>query len=203
MPSPQRWLAMWHALSGQPQGQLYDQIVAHYSERHRHYHTARHLDDCFAHFDEIGHLAAHPAEVALALWFHDAIYEPRRQDNEERSADWARASALAAGVAAANADRVHALIMATRHDALPASVDEQVLVDIDLAILGAPPARFDEYEREVRAEYAWIPDFLFRAKRKEILQAFLARPAIYSTAPMLERLEARAQANLARSLSHN
>ena len=78
-----------------------------------------------------------------------------------------------------------------------------MLVDIDLAILGAPPARFDEYEREVRAEYARVPDFLFRAKRKEILQAFRARPAIYSTAPMRERLETRARANLARSLSHN
>jgi len=61
--------------------------------------------------------------------------------------------------------------------------------------------RFDEYEREVRAEYAWVPGSHFRAKRKEVLQAFLARAAIYSTAPMRERLEARARANLARSLA--
>jgi predicted metal-dependent HD superfamily phosphohydrolase len=201
MPSPERWLAMWHALGGQPPRQLYDQVVERYSEPHRHYHSARHLDECFSHFREIGQLAAHPAEVELALWFHDAIYEPRRHDNEERSADWARASALAAGVPAPSADRVHALIMVTRHDALPESVDEQVLVDIDLSILGAPPARFDEYEREVRAEYAWVPELLFRAKRKEILQAFLDRAAIYHTAPMRERLEAQARANLARSLA--
>ena len=201
MPSPERWLAMWHTLGGRPQRQLYDEVVARYSEPHRHYHTARHLDECFAHWDDIGQLATHPAEVALALWFHDAIYEPRRDDNEERSADWARASAIAAGVPTASADRVHALVMATRHDALPGSVDQQVLVDIDFAILGAPPARFDEYERDVRAEHAWVPDFLFRAKRKEILQAFLARPAIYHSAPMRERLEAQARANLARSLA--
>src|SRR5690349_13324985 len=117
MPSPERWLAMWHALGGQPPGQLYDNVAARYSEPHRHYHTARHLDECFCHFGDIGHLAAHPAEVELALWFDDAIYEPRRQDNEERSADWARASAIAAGVSVASADRVHALVMATRHDA--------------------------------------------------------------------------------------
>jgi len=201
MPSPERWLATWHALGGQPQRPLYDQVVARYSEPHRHYHTARHLDECFAHLDDIGQLATHPAEVALALWFHDAIYEPRRQDNEARSADWARASAVAAGAPPDSAHRVHALIMATRHDALPRELDEQVLVDIDLAILGAAPARFEEYERDVRAEYAWVPDFLFRAKRKETLQAFLARAAIYHTAPMRERLEAQARANLARSLA--
>src|SRR5690349_10108880 len=156
MPSPERWLAVWHALGGRPPRQLHDEVVARYGEPHRHYHTARHLDECFAYFDQIGQFAAHPAEVALALWFHDAIYQPRRQDNEERSADWARATAIAAGAPTASAERVHALIMATRHDALPQSVDGEVLVDIDLAILGAVPARFDEYERDVRAEYAWV-----------------------------------------------
>jgi hypothetical protein len=53
MPSPERWLAMWHALGGQPERQLYDQVVARYSEPHRHYHTARHLDECFAHFERV------------------------------------------------------------------------------------------------------------------------------------------------------
>ena len=141
---------------------LYNELMAAYAEPHRHYHTAQHLEECFAHFDAIGSLAGHPAEVALALWFHDAIYDPKRQDNEEKSAGWARAAVLAAGAAPDAAARIHALVMATRHAAVPRGPDEEVLVDIDLSILGAAPARFDEYERQVRAEYAWVPDFLFR-----------------------------------------
>jgi predicted metal-dependent HD superfamily phosphohydrolase len=201
VPSRERWTAMWRSFGAEEPHRLYDELMARYAEPHRHYHTAQHLDECLALYDEIGALAEHPAEVELALWFHDAIYQPRRSDNEAASADWARRAALGAGVGAQAAERVHALVMATRHDAVPQGRDQEVLVDIDLSILGAPPARFDEYERQVRAEYAWVPEFLFRRKRRAILGQFMARPAIYATAPLGERLEARARANLARSLA--
>ena len=198
MPSRDRWQAAWAELGAKPPPGLFDELMARYGEPHRHYHTAQHLDECFAQMAR--HLAEHPAEVELALWFHDAIYAPKRQDNEAKSADWARDSALSAGVTGDCAKRLHALVMSTRHEAVPQARDEQVLVDIDLSILGAPAARFDEYERQVRQEYAWVPGVVFRSKRKTILQQFLARPAIYSTAPFRERLEASARANLARSI---
>jgi predicted metal-dependent HD superfamily phosphohydrolase len=202
MPSRERWDAMWRELgAARTASSLYDEIVARYAEPQRHYHTARHLDECFAHFDTARALVERPAEVELALWFHDAIYAPKRQDNEAKSAEWARACALAAGVTADAADRAHALVMATRHDAVPSRPDEQVLVDIDLSILGAAAARFDEYERQVREEYAWVPGFVFRSKRKTILEQFLARPAIFSTPAFRERLEVPARANLARSIT--
>lgn len=200
MSSLERWQSIWSDLQGSASPGLREKLLAAYGEPHRRYHTAQHLEECFAHFDAVGPLAAHPAEVALALWFHDAIYDPKRQDNERKSADWARASAVAAGVAGEAADRVHALVMATRHDAVGRGSDEEVLVDIDLSILGAAPSRFDEYERQVRAEYAWVPAFLFRRKRRQLLEQFLARAAIYRCPPMRERREARARENLARSL---
>lgn len=199
MSTRERWNASWQGLAQAPAG-LYEELAAAYAEPQRHYHTAQHLDECFAHFDAIGPLAAHPAEVALALWFHDAIYDPKRQDNEEKSAEWARRAVLAAGGAPEAAARVHALVMATRHAAVPRGRDEEVLVDIDLSILGAPPGRFDEYERQVRAEYAWVPEFLFRRKRRQILAEFLARASIFATAPLRERIEAQARANLERSI---
>jgi len=90
--------------------------------------------------------------------------------------------------------------MATCHNALPDTQDAKVLVDIDLSILGAEAARFDEYENQVRAEFHWVPAFLFRRKRREILQGFLARPSIYSTTHFKNRLEKKARENLARSL---
>lgn len=201
MPARERWDAMWRELGGKPPPGLYDQVIAAYAEPQRHYHTGQHLDECFAHFDGARALAGHPAEVELALWFHDAIYQPRRTDNELKSAEWARDSALAAGVSAEAAGRVHSLIMATRHEAVPQGRDQEVLVDVDLSILGAPPERFDEYERQVREEYSWVPGFVFRRTRKGILQSFLDRPEIYSTAPFKQKLEAAARANLARSIA--
>jgi predicted metal-dependent HD superfamily phosphohydrolase len=107
----------------------------------------------------------------------------------------------AAGAAPASVDRVRALVLATRHDALPADADAALLVDVDLAILGAAPARFAEYEGQVRAEYAHVPPALFARKRGEILRAFAARPAIYATPALRDELEAAARANLARAIA--
>jgi predicted metal-dependent HD superfamily phosphohydrolase len=202
LPSRERWDAMWRSLgAARVAPGLYDEILGRYAEPHRHYHTAQHLGECFAQLELARGLAAHPAEVELALWFHDAIYDTRRPDNELRSADWARECALAANVPDAAAARVHALIMATRHEAVPRGRDEEVLIDVDLSILGAAPERFDEYERQVREEYAWVPAFVFRRTRKGILEQFLARPAIFSTRPFHERLEASARTNLERSIA--
>src|SRR5690348_4662021 len=89
------WQRPWRELGLPCDAALRTRLVHAWSEPQRHYHTLQHLDECLALFDETRDAAPHPAEVALALWFHDAVYEPRRHDNEQRSADWARASLLA------------------------------------------------------------------------------------------------------------
>src|SRR5262249_39444803 len=158
-----------------------------YSEPHRHYHTYQHLAECFENIQDIIALAEHPAEVKIGLWFHDAIYDTRRHDNEERSADWARSAARGLGAGGERAQRIYDLIMFTRHDAEPVGIDAQVLVDTDLGILGAQPARFQEYETQVRSEYRWVPDARFRSTRARILKEFLDRPHLYWTAYFRER----------------
>lgn len=120
-----RWERLWSTLgAAHADGTLFCNIIAKYSEPHRKYHTLRHLEECLSHLDEAQHLAARPAEIELALWFHDAVYDVRRQDNEERSAEWARASAEAASLPAKVCDRVYDLVLATRHNAAPESTDE-------------------------------------------------------------------------------
>jgi predicted metal-dependent HD superfamily phosphohydrolase len=201
MPGLVQWQQMWTRFGvPEPDRHLFDQLIARYSEPHRKYHTPQHLDECFTKFEELRTEAEHPEEVELALWFHDAIYDTKRQDNEEKSAQWARASASAANLSPAVAERICTLIMATRHNALPGSTDEKVLVDVDLSILGAAAGRFDEYENQVRDEYAWVPGIVFHAKRREILKGFLARSSIFNTRKFIEEYEAQARANLERSI---
>ncbi|WFC41995.1 N-methyl-D-aspartate receptor NMDAR2C subunit [Pseudoxanthomonas sp. SE1] len=196
---PHSWQRAWAGIGATGEGGvLFAQLKAAYAEQQRHYHTLQHLGECLSVFDAARGLAERPHEVELALWFHDAIYDIKAHDNEQRSADWARDALRDAGVAAEAAQRVHALVMATRHTAVPSGRDEQLLVDIDLSILGAERARFDEYEQQIRKEYAYVPGFLFRRKRREILKGFLDRPAIYSTPYFHDRLEDRARNNLRR-----
>lgn len=195
------WERAWFTLTGTADPALRDTLLAHYESPERKYHTRQHLEECLQGFEAHGHLAEHPADVEAALWFHDAIYDVRGADNEERSADWAFEALSAAGAAPDAAARVRTLVLATRHSALPVGIDQQLLVDIDLAILGAERERFDEYERQIRDEYAHVPGILFRFKRRQILQTFLDRPSLYSLPPLKHELEARARENLRRAIA--
>jgi len=197
------WNTAWQALGARADGldALLSAVLACYREPHRHYHTVQHLDECFERLAPLRDRAAHPAEVEVALWFHDAVYDVQRHDNEARSATWAVDALTARGVGAAAAQRVHRLVMATRHSAPTDTPDETLLVDVDLSILGADPARFDEYERQIRAEYAWVPEPVFRARRRAVLEQFLARERLYGTPPLAALLERPARENLARSIA--
>jgi predicted metal-dependent HD superfamily phosphohydrolase len=195
------WSDAWRALGASADDALLAELLARYAEGQRAYHTLQHLGECLVHLARERDGAERPAEVALALWFHDAIYDVHRHDNEARSADWARQAARRAGLAPEVAERLHALVMATRHDAQPVGADARLLVDIDLAILGATPARFAEYERQIRIEYAHVPPAVFEPRRRQILGGFLARDPLYLTAPMRTRLEAAARANLGQAVA--
>ena len=196
------WGAAWRDLRlPAPADDTLASLQAHWAQAHRKYHTLQHLRECLALFDEHRALAERPGEVALAVWFHDAVYDTSRHDNEAVSADWARRVLALAGAAPEVGERVHALVMATRHSQAPATPDERLLVDIDLAILGAAPGRFAEYERQIRDEYGFVPEALFRAKRGEILRGFLARPALFATPALSARFEAAARANLAAAVT--
>lgn len=196
------WHDAWDALGlRRPEAAVLQQLLDGWAQPHRRYHTLQHLRECLALFDRHRALAAHPGEVALALWFHDAVYDTSRHDNEAASADWAVRVLRAVGAAQDVAARVRALVMATCHRGVPETADERLLVDIDLAILGAGEARFAEYEQQIRDEYGFVPEALFREKRREILLGFLARPVLFSTPALARRLDAAARANLAGAIA--
>ncbi len=199
-PLTRSWQRSWQALQAAPAAGLFEQLVACYEEPHRRYHTLLHLGECIERLGPVLGLAGYPGEVEVALWFHDAVYDPRRQDNEAQSALWARQALESAGLPGEALSRVESLIMATRHSVLPQTPDECLLVDVDLSILGSAPTRFAEYEAQVREEYDWIPGAQFRHRRAAILEGLLGRAAIYRTEHFLHLYEAQARKNLEHSL---
>ncbi|MGE3595970.1 MAG: hypothetical protein AB7N70_10500 [Dehalococcoidia bacterium] len=198
--TPLRWQSLLHDLGAPPDDITLARLKAAYGERHRAYHTAEHIAACLTLFDEWRGLAHEPAEVACALWFHDAVYNPSSSNNEEMSAGWAAEFLAHHGADAGRIERVRQLILATRHAAEPPAGDAQFVVDIDLAILGSEPEAYARFEAQVRQEYHWVPAFIFKHKRREILRSFLERPQIYATAAAFERFEAAARRNLGRSI---
>jgi predicted metal-dependent HD superfamily phosphohydrolase len=176
---------------------VFDRLVAAHTELHRHYHTLEHLTEMFKVAGKLGDVATDPTAVHLAIWFHDAVYDPKANDNEARSADLAVELLRPLNVPDDTLRRVSALIRATAHSPLDVvDADTAVLLDADLAILSAEPKRYARYAADVRKEYAWVPDDAYRQGRAAVLTSFLDRPRIYRTERMFAAAEPAARANL-------
>ncbi|WP_038171337.1 hypothetical protein [Verrucomicrobium sp. BvORR106] len=179
----------------------FDRLMTAYGEVGRAYHNARHLNECLAGLDESRHLVAEAPAVEFALWFHDAVYDTRATDNEERSADLALECLREGGREGGDLGaKIRDLVMLTKtHQAEP-DTDGAVMVDVDLAILGQLWPRFEEYDRAIRREYEWVPVDLYAQKRCDVLRKFLQRNFIYRTRHFRDKYEAQARSNLVRKL---
>ena len=175
-------------------------LLRRWAEPQRHYHDTEHLAEVL---DALNAIAPDPPRpVRLAVWFHDAVYEPVRDDNEERSADLAARTLAEAGLAAFEVAEVVRLVRLTAtHDPEPGDAAGELVCDADLAILGSPPERYARYAAGVRREYAHVPEAKFRAARAAILRRFLDRDRIYRTEPARARWEAAARRNLSAELA--
>ncbi len=193
----QHWSALWQRL-GVPCAPEVDRLLRRWAEPQRRYHTTAHLAHCVATYER------NPRRddlVELALWYHDAVYDPQARDNEERSAELARTAALAAGLPATAVAVVTDCILAIRHRAPPADAAQALTIDVDLAILGESRRRFADYDAAIRAEYAWVPAETYRRERARVLAAFAERDDLYATPWFRRRYGRRARANLLRTVS--
>ncbi len=180
---------------------LYPEIVARYSAPGRFYHTLAHVGHVLAVVAALAPYAGDAAVVRLAAWLHDLVYEPGASDNEVRSAalsgEWLRELGLT-GALSGEVERL--ILLTAAHEVGGRDDDGAVLLDADLAVLGAPPPAYEAYARAIRREFAHVDEAAYRLGRAAVLRRFLARPALYQTAPMRAAYEARARQNLEREL---
>ncbi|MFC4426829.1 phosphohydrolase [Deinococcus navajonensis] len=168
-----------------------------YAQPERAYHNAAHVRDLLLALGTRGVLNP---ELALAVWGHDLIYDPQASDNEARSADEFDRWLTAQGAPEGLRTQVRTLILVTRHVAAPEGRDAALLADADLAILGAKPAHFANYDAAIRREYAHVPECRYRQGRLGVLRQFLARERLFAT-PEFEALEHQARQNLRAAIS--
>ena len=196
-----RFLSAWARVGAGAGGpEAFRDLRQRLGEAGRHYHTLGHVVATLDALAECGHSLEHPAEAELALWYHDAVHDTGRSDNEARSADLAAATLEAAGAGADRVTRIRTMIGDTCHAEAAGSPDGQLVADADLAILAAEPSAFDAYDAAIREEYGWVPEAVYRTERRRILAGFLARPRIYQSRCFGRRYEAAARANLERAV---
>ncbi len=180
---------------------IFSRIVNAYSESHRTYHTLKHIEYMLTVVNMFPQELTNPHEVELAVWFHDVVYDPKATDNEELSCHFAAEVLSELELSSSTSDRVAKLILFTMtHQPDTTDSDACVLVDADLAILGASEAEYDGYAKAIRSEYSWVADDDFARGRTNVLRGFLGREKIFHTARLFAILEDKARRNLQREI---
>ena len=188
-----------HYHFSEPQ-KVFNKLIAAYSEKQRAYHTIQHLYECLVLFESIRADLNDAHAVALALWFHDVIYDPQAKDNELQSAELFE-QYLAQDLSIDIVQKIKRWIIATQKHDLTDELDLQFVLDIDLAILAASVERFAEYEQQIQQEYAWVDPEIYFIKREEVLAHFYQTESLYQTEYFQQSFEQKAKQNLKRILN--
>ena len=184
---------------------LWLDIAAHYNETQRAYHSLHHIQQLFFQFEQICQHLHEPNIIALALYYHDVIYNPRRADNELKSAEY-MSDKLSPHLNHQQCQHIYDLIMMTATHQLTELADEgkrsdaAYMLDMDLSILGMAWPEYEHYAQAIRQEYAHVPMADYKTGRTQVLQTLLAHPRLYLT-EHYQQLETQARTNLAREIN--
>jgi predicted metal-dependent HD superfamily phosphohydrolase len=188
-------------VSPEQQNEIVLDLEQRYSEPARHYHTLTHLEHLFGVLEEYRDLAKQWHWVILAAAYHDVVYDPHASDNEEKSAQLAAEVLIGIGVGEDIISQVSAMILATKtHESRERNIDQELLLDADLSILGSRDEQYDEYVSQIEQEYLWVPAADYVRGRTSILRTLLDRKRLFITEEFHQRFEERARANLTREI---
>lgn len=176
------------------------EIKEKYSEKKRFYHNLTHIQALLKFIETLKEKIQDYQSVSLAIWFHDLIYNTKRNNNEEKSAEFAVKALQEMKIPADIIRLVELMILATKtHDAKALTEDGKLFLDLDLAILGSKAEIYQQYYKAIRKEYSWVPWFLYRHSRKKVLNSFLGRQHIFFTQEM-SQLEGLARKNITQEI---
>jgi len=183
--------------------QSFTLITQAYCSADRHYHNLKHIHHVLSAIDTLQIYAQDLTSIRLAAWFHDIIYDTKSQDNEEQSAEYASELLKNLHIPVQNIETTANLILQTKYHQAEDDIDSQILLDADLAILAGSIEEYQAYALAIRQEYAWVSNADYIVGRQQVLQRFLQRSRIYSTALMFQTSEKLARSHLEMEISSN
>ncbi len=179
----------------------FDELIRHYSSDFRQYHGLTHIIKLLTLFEEYKFSIQNKDLVFFAIWFHDAVYSTWRDDNEEKSAFWAKEVLKETTLPPESIEKVVHYIRATKTHESNNDMDLNFFLDFDLSILGSDDAIYDVYARQIREEFSLMPTFMYNRGRRKVLNYLLNRPNIYQTFVFQNAMESKARENIQRELN--
>lgn len=175
---------------------LWREIETHYTSKNRHHHTLTHLENMLRELIEVKPRIEDWTTLLFSLYYHDIIYNIRRSDNELKSAEFASNRLESLGIPKENIEKCKQQILATILHHRSDDSDTNYFLDSDLSILGSSNERYEMYSENIRKEYRYHPEILYRPGRKKVIKHFLAMDCIFKTDHFIAKFEEQARRNL-------
>ena len=176
--------------------ELWAEIEKEYSTPKRHYHNLTHLKYIIDRAEKYREKLTDPDTVLFSIFYHDIVYNTKRQDNEQKSADIARDRLTKLGIPPEKISKCQNQIIATKDHKSNGNTDTDYLLDFDLAILGDTPEKYETYSKNIRKEYSLYPEFLYKRGRKKVLEKLLKADRIFKTSDFHKSFEKQARENI-------
>lgn len=178
----------------------WNEIEEKYTSKKRYYHNLTHLENMIAELEAVKNDIADYDAVLFSVFYHDIIYKATAKDNEEKSAEKAKACLEKLNLDTDRIAKIYNQIIATKAHQESEDLDTNFLLDADMAILGKEWNQYHEYAKQVRKEYAIYPDFMYNPGRKKVLIHFLEFEEIYKTDFFKDKYETPARANIKKEI---
>ena len=175
---------------------FWSEIVVHYNNPQRYYHTLDHLNSLTSELLTLKKMISDWTTIVFSIAYHDIIYNPLKNDNEEKSAELAMARLAILNLPIAQINKCKEQILATKSHRLSDNRDTNYFTDADLAILGAGPNSYKTYAEAIRKEYKFYPDLVYNPGRRKVLKHFLNMNSVYKTDHFRHKYEAKARENM-------
>lgn len=175
---------------------LWNKIVGKYGQKNRFYHNLNHLEKTYHELLKIKDEVEEWDTLLFALFYHDYNYNVLKRNNEEKSAKRATKTLAKLAVDPEQIQQCKEMILATKGHQVTEEKDINYFTDADLAILGTSWKDYKTYIKQIRKEYKFYPDPIYKKGRVKVLKHLLEMPRIYKTDFFHDRFEVKAKKNI-------
>lgn len=167
-------------ISAEQEEHWWQELERRHSEPQRRYHDFSHLAELAGYLEQCPSVQDREA-IALAIFFHDAVYNPRAgsPQNEKDSAELFDSFAQVAlpvgnppGLAKGELiSKVRRWIVQTADHKCKEDdeSDCKFFMDFDMAVLGRPWDQYEIYSKQIREEYKHVPEAIYCRARAGFL----------------------------------
>lgn len=152
--------------------ELWAEIFTLYNQKNRFYHNLKHVKNVLYEIKETRKLVSDFDTILLSAFYHDIIYDPTKNNNEEQSAIFAKKSLKKLNSNSEIIEKCTNQILATKKHKSEDN-DTLHLIDADLSIFGKSEEVYREYTVNIRKEYSFLSDEEYKKGRTKVIQYFL------------------------------